>query len=188
MRALFFSALLGAALVPRTAAAVDERTPTPREMSVPYAVGLWSLAQLIPSPLLVTGREHVGFGVRWQVTPLLYSFGIAQDPLRSFVVSPIARHSGSLELYGSPEWSCCAPSGSSWVGRAGLRLYLPLLERGERLSWSLGGAYYHSFDGHDGVAADIGLYTLFGVLGVNVTVSPGLARREVITALSFRYF
>ena len=159
-------------------------------MSRGTAIGIWSVAQLIPSPLLVTGKDHVGFGVRWQLTPLLYSFGIAQSPLRSFVVSPIARHSGSIELYGSPEWSCCAPagSGSSWVGRAGLRSYLPLLEHGERLSWSLGGAYYHSFDGHDGVAADIGLYTLFGVLGVNVTVSPGLARREVITALNFRYF
>lgn len=182
--------LLAAALAPRSAAAVDERTPTPREMSVPLAVGAWGIAQLLPSPLLVVGKEHVGSGVRWQLTPLLFSFGVAQSPLRSFIVSPIARHSGSIELHVSPEWACCAAdsSRSSWLGRAGLRLYLPLLEHGERLSWSIGGSYYHAFDGRDGAAIDVGMYTLFGVLGVNITVSPGLARREVIGALNIRYF
>ena len=160
----------------------------PRHMSHLVAVGAWLVAQLIPSPLLVTGKGHVGGGLRWQLTPLLYSFGISARPLRSFFISPIARHSGSVELHVSPEWACCAEQAhSSWLVRAGLRLYLPLLEHGERLSWSLGGSYFRAA-GQNGVAGDIGVYTFNGVLGLNVTVSPELARREVITALSIRYF
>jgi len=162
--------------------------PKPRLMSAAAAVGVWSAAQLIPSPLLVTGKEHVGGGLRWQLTPLLYSFGIAERPLRSFLISPIARHSGSIELHVSPEWACCAPSKqSSWLVRAGLRLYLPLLEHGEKLSWSLGSSYYRAVGG-GGMAADLGIFTFNGVLGLNVTVSPWLTRREVVTTFMIRLF
>jgi hypothetical protein len=130
----------------------------------------------------------VGGGMRWQVTPLLYSFGIAEGPVRSFLVAPIARHSGSVELHISPEWACCAPGDANgWLVRAGLRLYLPLLERGERLSWSVGGSYYRAADG-GGAAADFGIYTFNGIIGLNVTVSPWLSQREVITAFTLRYF
>lgn len=158
------------------------------------AAGVWALTQLVPSPLLVVGERHVGGGMRWQLTPLVYSFGVAASPLRTFYVSPVARHSGSVELHASPEWSCCAAdSRSSWLLRAGLRLYLPLIEHGEILSWSIGASYYHSLGTSDAgsripVAADIGIYTLFGVLGLTVTVSPWLPRREVIVALNIRYF
>ena len=165
-----------------------EEGPSPRIMSPLFAVSAWLAAQLVPSPLLVTGKRHVGAGLRWQVTPLSYSFGIAERPVRSFLVSPIARNSGSLELHVSPEWACCAAGArSSWLGRAGLRLYLPLIEHGEQLSWSLGSSYYRAAGG-GGFAADVGLYTFNGVLGLNVTVSPWLTRREVITALNIRYF
>lgn len=165
-----------------------EEAPSPRVMTPLFAGTVWTATQLIPSPLLVTGGQHVGAGMRWQLTPLLYSFGIAERPWRTFFVSPIARHSGSLELHASPEWACCAAGeASSWLLRAGLRLYLPLLEHGERLSWSLGVAYYRAAGG-GGASADLGLYTFNGVLGLNVTVSPWLARREVITTLNLRYF
>jgi hypothetical protein len=162
--------------------------PKPRIMSPIAAVGVWTIAQFVPSPLLVIGKEHVGGGMRWQLTPILYSFGIAERPVRSFLVSPIARHSGSLELHVSPEWACCAPDQqSSWLVRAGLRLYLPLLEHGEKLSWSVGGAYYRAAGGGSG-SADLGIFTFNGVFGLNVTVSPWLTRREVITALTIRLF
>jgi len=162
--------------------------PKPRVMSPAVAVGVWAAAQLVPSPLLVIGKEHVGGGVRWQLTPILYSFGIAERPWRTFLVSPIARHSGSIELHVSPEWACCAPDErSSWLVRAGLRLYLPLLEHGEKLSWSVGGAYYRAAGGGGG-SADLGLYTFNGAFGLNVTVSPWLTRREVITTLTIRLF
>jgi hypothetical protein len=157
-------------------------------MSPAVAVGIWAAAQLVPSPQLVIGKEHVGGGVRWQLTPILYSFGIAERPWRTFLVSPIARHSGSIELHVSPEWACCAPNAqSSWLLRTGLRLYLPLLEHGEKLSWSVGGAYYRAAGG-GGASADIGLLTFNGAFGLNVTVSPWLTRREVITTLTIRLF
>ena len=35
--------------------------------------------QLVPSPLFVVGTGNVGGGVRWQVTPLVYSFGVAAE-------------------------------------------------------------------------------------------------------------
>ncbi len=157
-------------------------------MSRGAALGIWLGTQLIPSPLLVTGSSHVNGGLRWQVTPLLYSFGVAERPWRPFVVSPIARHSGSIELHASPEWACCASGDrTAWLVRTGLRMYLPLIEHGEGLSWSFGGSYYRAADG-GGVGLDLGLYTLFGVLGLNVTVSPTLTGREVMTGLVFRYF
>ena len=162
--------------------------PKPRLMSPATAVGVWTAAQLIPSPLFVTGKEHVGGGVRWQVTPILYSFGIAERPWRALLVSPIARHSGSIELHVSPEWACCAPDErSSWLVRAGLRLYLPLLEHGEKLSWSVGTSYYRAAGGGGG-SLDLGIFTFNGVLGLNATVSPWLTRREVITAFTIRLF
>jgi hypothetical protein len=64
---------------------------------------------------------------------------------------------------------------------------LPLIEHGEILSWSIGSSAYLAADG-GGVSGDVGIYTLFGTLGLIVTVSPWLARREVITALNLRYF
>ena len=185
---MLFSGVTLFVLAARAEAVSPVPAPKPRVMSPAAAVGVWALAQLVPSPLLVTGKEHVGGGVRWQVTPLLYSFGIAERPLRAFLVSPIARHSGSLELHLSPEWACCAPGQqTSWLVRAGLRLYLPLEEHGEKLSASLGGAYYRAAGG-GGASADVGIFTFNGVLGLNVAVSPWLTRREVITALTLRFF
>jgi len=179
--------LTGVAITPASARGQDSGSP-PRRICPAVAAGLWTTAQLVPSPLLVVSSDHVGGGVRWQITPLLYSFGVTARPWRSFVIEPIARHSGSIELYGSPEWACCAPGGhTSWLGRGGARLYLPLIEHGESLSWSLGGSYYRATGGGGG-AAELGIYTISGVFGLTVTVSPTLFRREVITALSIRYF
>jgi hypothetical protein len=186
------SALAACLLLARVVGHAQEpqQGPEPRRPSPALAAGAWLVAQAIPSPLLVIGREHVGGGLRWQLTPLLYSFGIAERPLRTFYVTPIARHAGSIELHASPEWSCCAPHGDvSWLLRGGLRLYLPLIEHGEVLSWSFGGSYYHSLGDRDGgFAGDLGLYTLFGVFGLHVTVSPLLPRRELVVSLNIRYF
>ena len=182
------AAFFGCVAFSHHATADDDSPPPTNRLSPALAAGLWTVAQAIPSPLLVTSSHHIGGGVRWQITPLLYSFGVTAHPWRAFVIDPIARHSGSIELYGSPEWACCAPSGhTSWVGRGGARLYLPLVERGETLSWSLGGSYYRAAGGGGG-AAELGIYTISGVFGLTVTVSPALRRREVITALSIRYF
>ena len=182
------NARAGEGSAPKSAPKSAEEDATATRFTPVTAYGTWAIAQLIPSPLLVVGKEDAGAGVRWQVTPLLFSFGIAERPFRSFVVAPIARHSGSIELHVSPEWACCAPGdATSWLVRMGPRLYLPILEHGERLSWSIGGTYHRAADG-GGFAADVGLYTLSGLFGLNVTVAPGLERRQVATALTIRYF
>lgn len=183
--ALALGLALAAQLVTSSADA-HELPVSPTRSPLLYG-GIWAGAQLVPSPLLITGDRHVGAGLRWQVTPLLISFGVQKRPLRLFFVPPIARHSGSLELHASPEWACCAPDdGTSWLLRTGVRAYLPLMKHGEALSLSLGGSYH--FADRRGFAGDVGVYTLQGVLGLNVTVSPALRWREVVTALSIRFF
>jgi len=145
---------------------------------------LWAAAQLVPSPLLVAGARGPTAGVRWQVTPLLYSFGVTQRYWRSFAVSPVARHSGAIELYLSPEWACCAANAdSNWLGRLGTRLYVPAIGRGESLVVSVGGSYFYE-NRHHGGAAELGLYVLSSLLGISVTVAPRLVNREVILALT----
>lgn len=165
----------------------EEASPAVR-VSPGAALGAWTFAQLVPSPLYVASSDRVGGGVRWQITPLVYSFGVAAKPLRTFIIEPVARHAGAVELYGSPEWACCAAGDeTSWIARGGARLYLPLIGRGEALTGSLGGSYYRAAGG-DGASVEAGIYVLFAMLGVTVTVSPRLVGREVISALHIRYF
>ena len=106
--AALFSFSLGAAPTEpppaSPAAAGAEPDPPPAE---PHGSAdlLWAALQLVPSPETVIWNNQVRFGARWQVTPLLYSFGRSRrvSPWRSFLVEPIARHSGSIEAYFSPE-------------------------------------------------------------------------------------
>ncbi|RYZ07102.1 MAG: hypothetical protein EOO73_13655 [Myxococcales bacterium] len=177
-------------LAPRTAVASDEyvaETKPAAAYGKPVAVLLWGAAQLVPSPLLAAGDGVVQGGLRWQVTPLLYSFGIAARPWRSFIVSPIARLSGSVELFVAPEWTCCAGgSHDGFLARGGVRAYFPLIEHGESLAWSVGVSHWRHREG--GISFDLGLYSLFGALGLTTTVSPGLRGRAFSLALNVRYF
>jgi hypothetical protein len=184
---------VGAALAltsrPVSAAPLQQQADTEAAaFGKPVAGLLWGVSQLIPSPLMATDGHVVQGGMRWQLTPLLYSFGVAARPWRSFVVAPMARLSSSLELFVSPEWTCCAAGDrDGFVARAGLRSYVPLLGHGETLALSLGGAYWrHTAAG--GPSFDVGLHTLFGTLGLVATASPGLAGRQFSLALAIRYF
>jgi hypothetical protein len=168
--------------------AEDQAHAPSRTLSPWLAGGLWTIAQLIPSPLFVVGSDSVGGGVRWQLTPLVYSFGVAARPLRSFVIEPVARHCGAVELFVSPEWACCTPRRTTnWLARTGARVYLPLVLRGESLAVSFGGSYAFASP-HGVVAGELGFYTLSSIFGLTVTVAPWLTGREVIGALSFHYF
>jgi hypothetical protein len=180
--------LLLVALATGHASAQSERAE-PRVLSPVLAAGIWSVGQLVPSPLLVVGNGGLGGGMRWQITPLIFSFGVVERPLRAFVVSPIARAAGAVELFVSPEWACCAARGrTSWLGRAGLRLYWPLRGRGDALSASIAGSAYATPAGEFGGAFELGLYTLSSILGVSLTLSPALSDRELIAALTIRYY
>lgn len=165
----------------------------------PYPTFPWLLFQLLPSPELAFGKTKVidatgkvddsirtAFGLRWQVTPLLWSFGVhhSQSRWRYFVVDPFARHSGSIELSTSFEWIGGHYDGL--IARPGVRVYLPVLEKGEKLSTSLGTSIYAA----DGlrVAYDAGIYVLNGFLGLQVTVAPRHQPLATIATLRIRYF
>ena len=144
----------------------------------------WALLQLVPSPELGIGDDGASFGLRWQVTPVLYSF--ATDPRlsrwRFWLAEPLLRQSGSLELFASPEYLA-----GRFGGRAGLRSYFGLIGRGDYLSVSIGSSYYR-FGDSDGVSYEAGAYLLFGALGLQLSYSPGFQQASWLSTLRLRYF
>jgi hypothetical protein len=150
----------------------------------------WAITQLIPSPGVAVGEAGARFGLTWQVTPLLYSFGIDPrlSPWRFFVVEPIVRHGGSIELYASPEYLVLGDSfRDRWGYRVGTRAYFPLVERGDYLSVSLGNSYFR-FPEQDGASYEAGAYILFGYLGAVFTYSPGFDTATYMSTLRVRAF
>jgi len=153
--------------------------------------GAWLATQLLPSPeLAFTDEGAARFGMRWQVTPLLYSFGVDRrlSRFRAFVVEPLVRSSGSLELFVAPEYLALDADLSRRFGlRAGVRAYFPLLEKGDYLSVSLGTAYARYSEG-DSVSYQVGAYVLFGVLGFEQSFLPGFDAARWISTLNLRFF
>ena len=160
----------------------------------------WLITQLLPSPEIAfgtyktygddasAGRDlHTAFGLRWQVTPLVWSWGVHRkvNRFRWFVVDPIARNSGSIELNTNFEyiWGHV----DRLLVRPGVRANFPLLQRGEYLSMAIGTSIYQ-YDSTTRVAYDAGLYTLFGMFGVTVTVAPTHLPLATIATLRVRYF
>lgn len=152
----------------------------------------WVATQLVPSPELAWGDGAARFGMRWQLTPLLFSWGIHRglSPWRFFIAEPYVRQSGSIELYASPEYFWYGSTfGQGWLGRVGTRAYFPLVEHGEYLSVSVGASSF-VFAGNAGAAFEAGAYVLFGVVGVQLTCSPTPAAAPVATiaTVRLRYF
>jgi hypothetical protein len=150
----------------------------------------WAVLQLIPSPELGFGADGALFGLRWQLTPLLYSFATDArlSRWRWFIAEPIVRHSGSLELFASPEYlSLDGGVAGRFGAQLGVRSYFGLLGRGDNLSVSLGGSYHH-FAAAKGVSFEAGAYVLFGSLGLVLTYSPEFEAARWVTTLRLRYF
>ncbi len=148
--------------------AADDRHP------LPHPTLPWVALQLIPSPGVVVAKGEASFAAQWAVAPVLYSFGIHRSlsPWRFFVVEPVVRHSGSLELRGGVDYLAIPERfGDRFGTRVGLRSYWPLLEKGESLSWSLGSSVGR-FDGRTTASYDLGLHTLLGILGAVVELTP----------------
>lgn len=167
--------------------------PGPRASATPPGTRptlAWALAQLVPSPELAFGRDGARFGLRWQLTPFSYSFGIDRrlSPFRSFVVEPLFRTSGSLEVFFSPEYLALDAPGSKRFGfRTGVRAFFPLLERGEYLSVSLGAAYAR-FGNVEAATYQAGVYVLFGFVGLEQSFAPALDEARFITTFNLRFF
>jgi hypothetical protein len=152
---------------------------------------IWFATQLLPSPEIAAGDGKAHFGLRWQVTPLLWSWGINRklSPWRVLVAEPYVRQSGSIELYLSPEYFTAGSTfWDHWLLRPGLRAYFPLAQHGEYLSMSIGTSYQRFLD-RSSAAFEGGVYVLYGIFGVQLSYAP-LPHDPIATiaTLRFRYF
>ncbi len=182
-----FTAIAILAAVPHAALAATGQEATPPGQ---HPTLLWTALQLVPSPEMMVSGPSVYAGMRWQVTPLLYSFGINRklSPWRSLVAEPVVRHAGSMELFISPEYLAKAGTfAEHWLFRGGVRSYAPLMSKGEYLSVSLGASLLH-FDHRLGAALSAGIYTFYGFVGAEITYCPTPALRSTTLTLSFRVF
>lgn len=183
--ALARRARLVAPALPVLLASAQASAQAPADTPAPTVV--WGATQLVPSPTLGWDGHAPAFGLRWQITPVLWSFGIhraAPTRFRSFVVEPTYRYSGSVELHVTPEW-LDREGRDEVLARTGLRVYVPVSERGERLAVSIGSGAW--IDGSRlGAEVEVGAYVLAGLLGVQVGWAPGLAGARLSTTLRVR--
>jgi hypothetical protein len=161
----------------------------------------WTLTQLVPSPEVGIGsvrsvdangvdegaKTKAAFGLRWQITPILWSWGVHRrlDRWRFLVVDPLARNAGSIGFDAKVEYLF------GHVGRVlfrpGIHTTLPLVQRGEYMSASLGTSIYQ-YDDTMRVSYDAGLYFLYGVLGAEISYAPTHAPLRTVATLRIRYF
>ncbi len=148
------------------------REPRPVERKYPRPTLLWTATQLVPSPTWFIGGGQVEFALAWQVTPVLYSFGVHKSisPWRFFAADPWARHGGSVELFAAPYLLLNDPRLAS---KFGSRFYVPMQGHGEALSFATGVSYFVAREGSH-VAFDAAFYTASGVLGIEATWVPHL--------------
>jgi hypothetical protein len=153
---------VGTTVVTLLAAALGEgqTRPTPE----------WLAFQLVPSVELLAGDPGAGVGLRWQLTPLAYSFAAHRglSSWRVFVVEPNLRYGGSVEGYLAPGAFFGPTSGTTL--RVGARAYIPLLERGEALSLSVAASYRHLVD-QSALLVEVGLHAVYGIVGLTVGVA-----------------
>jgi hypothetical protein len=175
------------ALAPPAEAVPPDLGPT--ATALPAPTPLWLATQLVPSSTVrFASLRHASHGLEWQLTPLLWSFGLDRrvSPWRVFIVDPLARHGGSLELHVDP--------GVEFGGSAeatiatGLRLHIPLLAHGEYAALHLGVA--HRRVGTTDLAAfELGTTVLFGMLGLRATwLAPSTPSGAFMLSVTFRYF
>jgi hypothetical protein len=165
-----------------------------------YPSFAWMALQLLPSPEVAVGQVRetstsgaselttkTAFGLRWQLTPILWSFGANRhvSRWRFLVVDPLARHSGSIEVPLNLEY--VFGHVDRMIVRPGVRAYFPLVERGEYLSASIGTSTY-AYDEKMRVAYDAGIYFLYGIFGLQATIAPDNGPLSAIGTFRIRYF
>lgn len=175
---------------PTESARAEPTEPEPVERPYPRVTPTWAAMQLVPSHGSMIDSNGVHFTARWQLTPILYSYGVHPriDPWRFFVVDPVARNSGSTELYVSPEYIAVGDGIANRFGaRVGLRSYAPVHHRGEYLALSLGTAALR-YRGETSPVVEAGAHVLFGVVGLLLGYSPGPTTQRWFITLQVRPF
>lgn len=147
----------------------------------------WLQLQAVPSYTIIATPNGNAFGFEWEVSPLLYSFGMTKlvSPWYGFIVEPPARFTGSVEVVVSGQLLTKKIGGSYFGGSAQLLGHIPLLERGEYLGLNVGAAKYFLGDSSPLFAVG-GISTLFGIVHFNIKYSD--ASSIWIWSLEFRVF
>lgn len=147
----------------------------------------WLPYQGVPSLTLYSGSPNSAFGFEWELTPLLYSFGMNKQisPWYFFIVEPPGRFTGSIEFNVAVQ-VFTRKIGSSYFSVSGTLMgFIPLIERGEHLTLNIGASMYR-FGDRTPLFGVVGVSTLFGILHINVKHSP--EDRIWITSLEWRVF
>jgi hypothetical protein len=139
----------------------------------------WAVMQMLPSPIFFedngNGNSGTEFGFEWQVTPLSYTFK-PNKYLNNFsvlLIKPVKKFTGSAEIFFTPQFALSSfdySKAQRYMYNAGARVYFPLAQGGEYLSFSLGAGYYsqkNEFNSKvDGVMYEAGIYSVFGMFGL----------------------
>ncbi len=139
----------------------------------------WTLIQTVPSPAFFQDKDEsnarLQFGLRWHIVPVNFSFNANRlvSPVQFFKVNPVRRFGGSVELLVDPEWATGGYQYSDLKRfnlSAGARAYIPVIEYGEYLCFSIAGKYNFTKDKQNAsigyYSAEAGIYTFFGIAGI----------------------
>jgi hypothetical protein len=160
----------------------------------------WTVLQAIPSPTYFEDRDEnntrLKFGLEWQIIPFSYSFNTNKyvSNLNFFFISPAKRFSGSGELFFEPSLIIGDYKYSplkKFMYKAGARVVLPVSQKGEYLSFSLGAGYFSqkttSGELIGGPTYECALYSFFGMLGLKFNYNQkGKSRYNF--GIYFKYF
>lgn len=172
-----------------------------KDVERPFAKYLtWTLLQAVPSPMYNHDANEsdgrLSFGLKWQVVPVNFSFNANKyvSPVQFFMVNPVRRFSGSVELFAQPEVST---AGFDFAGydnfgiSSGLRFTFPIKHYGEHLAGSLGAKWFHrnseSGSEEDYFGIEGGLYVLYGIFGLQGSYNFNRNSTYSIS-LNFKYY
>lgn len=175
------------ALTPRAPGVNDPASPMEPAVAASWR---WAMLQLLPSTGVVVAERQTDFALGWQLSPVLWSHAMDPrlSPWRFFVVEPVVRQSGSLELFLAPQyWATLPPGAKRWGSKLGVRTTVPVLHRGEYLSWSVASGYFWFPDDH-GAMFETGAQIFFGVLGVSAGINLGQVNVSFQSMLELRIF
>lgn len=160
----------------------------------------WGLLQAVPSVSFYDDHNHnnsgLRFGLQWQVIPVSYSFNSNKyvSKFNFFFIRPVKRYSGSIELFFEPE---LIPGGfkysdlDKFMFKSGGRVVMPLWQRGEYLSFSLGTGYSRqtrsSGEVKNGMTYEAGLYSFFGMIGFKLNYNTNSISRYNF-GMYFKYY
>ncbi|HEY3251878.1 MAG TPA: hypothetical protein VGK25_12270 [Ignavibacteria bacterium] len=139
----------------------------------------WAILQAVPSPTYFedrnTANSRLKFGFEWQMIPFSYSFNTNKylSKVNFFYIKPSKRFSGSAECFFEPALILSDfkyAELKKFMFKTGVRIILPVAQKGEYLSISFGAGYYRQSGInekiYDGITYEAALFSFFGMLGL----------------------